>query len=105
MIYANKKVVSKPDLAQQTAQIIFNIKEWENKNLIRLESDTVFLYPPLWKNKIAALNWINCLHHYYCIKRQMKKSDSLYFKNIETGELIGSMVNKKPKVLLFNGIV
>ncbi|MBB2145060.1 hypothetical protein GM921_06175 [Pedobacter sp. LMG 31464] len=101
MIYANKKVVSKSNLAQQTAQIISNIKEWESKNLIRLEADTVFLYPQLWKDKISALNWINCLHHYYCIKKQMKASGSLYFKNIETDELIGSMLNKKPKVLLF----
>jgi hypothetical protein len=35
----------------------------------------------------------------------MKKSDSLYFKNIETDELMGSIVNKKPKVLIFNGIM
>lgn len=102
MIYANKKVSSKPNLAAQTAKIIANVKELEAKNLIKLDTDTVFLHTQLWKDKIAAINWINCLHHYYCLKRQFKSSQALYFKNIETYEPIGSMINKKPKVLIFN---
>lgn len=102
MIYANKKVNLKGNLAQQTAQIIANVTALESKNVIRLESDTVFLYPQIWKDKIAAINWINCLHHYYCLKKQHKASATLYFKNIETEELIGTMINKKPKVLIFS---
>lgn len=102
MIYANKKVNLKGNLAQQTAQIITNVTALESKNVIRLETDTVFLYPQIWRDKIAAINWINCLHHYYCLKKQLKNSAPLYFKNIETNELIGSMINKKPKVLIFN---
>ncbi|WP_316767237.1 hypothetical protein [Pedobacter frigiditerrae] len=102
MIYANKKVNLKGNLAQQTAQIIANVTALESKNVIRLESDTVFLYPQIWKDKIAAINWINCLHHYYCLKKQLKGSSPLYFKNIETEELIGTMINKKPKVLIFS---
>ncbi|TKC10343.1 hypothetical protein FA048_09130 [Pedobacter polaris] len=102
MIYANKKVTGKVNLAQQTAKIIANVLELESKNLIRLEADTIFLYPQLWKDRISAINWINCLHHYYCLKKQLKSSQPLYFKNIETEELIGNMVNKKPKVLIFN---
>lgn len=102
MIYANKKVATKPNLAQQTAKIIANVKELESKNLIRLEPDTVFLYPQIWKDKIAAINWINCLHHYYSLKKQYKRTQSLYFKHIETEELIGSMINRKPKVLTFD---
>lgn len=102
MIYANKKVATKPNLAQQTAKIIANIKELESKNVIRLEPDTVFLYPQIWKDKIAAINWINCLHHYYCLKKQFKSMQTLYFKHIETEELIGSMINKKPKILTFD---
>lgn len=102
MIYANKKVASKPNLAQQTAKIIANVKELEIKSLIRLEADTVYLYPQIWKDKISAINWVNCLHHYYCLKRQFKGSQSLYFKHLETEELLGSMINKKPKILIFN---
>jgi len=102
MIYANKKVASKPNLAQQTAKIIANVVELENKNLIRLDIDTVYLYPQIWKDKIVAINWINCLHHYYCLKKQFKNSQSLYFRHIETEELLGSMINKKPKILIFN---
>lgn len=102
MIYANKKVTGKPKLAEQTAKIIANVKELEAKNLVRLTADTVFLHPQLWKDKITAINWINCLHHYYCLKKQLKGSQSLYFKNIATEELIGSFINKKAKVLIFN---
>ncbi len=102
MIFANKKVSTKGNLAQQTAQIIANVKALEEKELIRLEQETVFLNPVLWKDKISAINWINCLHHYYNLKKQLKSSASLYFKDITTGELIGTMINKKPKVLLFN---
>ncbi|RZL49034.1 MAG: hypothetical protein EOP00_07835 [Pedobacter sp.] len=102
MIYANKKVASKPNLAAQTAKIIANVRELEQKNLIRLETDIIFLYPQIWKDKIAAINWINCLHHYYCLKKHLKSTQPLYFKNIETEELMGSIINKKPKVLIFN---
>ncbi len=102
MIYANKKISVKANMAQQTAQIIANVKELERRNLIRLESDTVFLYPQIWKDKTSALNWINCLHHYYMLKKQLKSTQALYFKHMETEELIGSIINKKPKVLLFN---
>jgi len=102
MIYANKKVNTKGNLAQQTAQIIANVIALEEKNLIRLAEDTIYLYPQIWKDKAAAINWINCLHHYYCLKRRYKSVAILYFKNIETDELIGTIINKKPKVLLFD---
>lgn len=102
MIYSNKKVNQKGNSAQQTAQIISNVTMLSSKNLIRLEEDTVYLYPELWKDKATALNWINCLHLYYVVKRQFKGSAPLYFKNIVTEELIGSIVNKKAKVLIYN---
>lgn len=102
MIYANKKVAVKSNLAQQTAQIIANVKELEGKNLIRIEGNEVFLYPQIWKDKATALNWIKCLYLYCCIKKKIKDGNPLYFKHIETEELIGSMTNKKPKVLIFS---
>jgi hypothetical protein len=100
MIYAHKKVANKPNLAKQVAQIIANVNALDSKNLIKLENETVFLYPEIWKSKTIAINWINCLHHYYCIKKQHKASAPLYFKNIETEELIGAIVNKKPKIFI-----
>jgi len=102
MLYANKKVSSKPNLAVQTAKIMANVKELESRKLIRLDADTVFLAPILWKDKIAAINWINCLHHYYCLKKQFKSSATLYFRDIHNDELIGSMQHKRPKVLIFS---
>ena len=100
MIYANKKVNAKVNSAQQTAQIIANVKALEERKLIRLEADTVFLHPEIWKDYAMAINWINCLHLYYQIKRQLKKSDSLYFKNISSDEVIGIVISKKAKVLI-----
>lgn len=101
MMYANKKINQKASLAQQTAKIIANVSALEQKNLIRLTLDTVYLYPEIWTDKLTALNWINCLHHYYIIKRQFKSTDPLYFKNMETEEPMGSILNKKAKVLTF----
>jgi hypothetical protein len=102
MIYSNKKVNQKGNLAQQTAKIIANVAGLEAKNLIRLTDDTVYLYPDLWKDKLLAINWIQCLHHYYVIKRQAKPSASLYFKHFETEALLGTVIHKNPKVLIFN---
>ena len=102
MNYANKKINQKGNLAQQTAQIISNVAILESKNLIRLDLDTVYLYPEIWKDKMAAINWIKCLHHFYVIKRQFKISAPLYFKHLATDELLGSMINKNPKILIFN---
>lgn len=101
MIYANKKIASPTNLAQQTAQIIANVKALESKKLIRLEADTVYLSIGLWPNKKIASNWIDCLFIYYKIKKQFK-SQNLYFKNIETDELIGTCINKKAKVLVIS---
>jgi hypothetical protein len=100
MIYSNKKVNQTGNLAQQTAQIIANVVGLETKQLIKLTDDTVFLYPQLWKDKAIALNWIKCLHHYYIVKRKFRPSNSLYFKHMETEELLGTMLEKKAKVLI-----
>ncbi len=98
MIYTHKKVVSPTNLAQQTAQIIANVAALEGKNLIRLENTTVYLAISLWSDKTVALNWIDCLFIYYKVKKQFKNG-TLYFKNIETDELIGTCINKKAKLL------
>lgn len=102
MLYANKKVSSKANTAQQTAKIIANVKTLEEKNVIRLDTDTVLLYPTIWKDKATALNWMNCLNQYYCMKKQLKSTATLYFKNIETNELVGTVIGKKAKVLIFD---
>ncbi len=101
MIYANKKIASSVNLAQQTAKIIANVNALENKNLIRLEEATVYLHISLWTDKKVAVNWIDCLLIYYKVKKQFKNS-TLYFKNIETEELIGTCIHKKAKVLIFS---
>ncbi len=99
MIYANKKIASSANLAQQTAKIIANVKILEEKNLIRLESDTIYVHFSLWTDKKVALNWIDCLLIYYRVKKSFK-GNTLYFKNIESEELIGTCINRKAKVFL-----
>lgn len=100
MIFANKKIATSPNQAKLTAKIIANVKALASKNLIAFEDDTVFLYPSIWKDKISALNWIKCLYLYCCVKRNLKDGNPLYFKNIESKELIGTMINKTAKVLM-----
>lgn len=101
MIYANKKIASSANLAQQTAKIIANVNALENKNLIRLEEVTIYLHIGLWTDKKVATNWIDCLLIYYKVKRKFK-GNTLDFKNLETGELIGTCIHKKAKVLIFS---
>ncbi|MEJ5996472.1 hypothetical protein WG904_18735 [Pedobacter sp. Du54] len=101
MIYANKKIASPANLAQQTAKIIANVTALESKNLIRLESNTVYLKTSLWTDKKVALNWIDCLFIYYKVKKSFK-NDTLYFKDIESEALIGTCIDKKAKVLLIS---
>jgi len=95
MIYAKKKVQKNADLAAQTAKIIANVKEMEQKNVLRIEGQEVFLYPGLWKDRLTALNWMRCLHVYCMAKKGLKERDTLHFKHYETGAMIGSLKNKK----------
>jgi len=99
MIYANKKIASSANLAQQTAQIIANVNTLQSKDLIKLEELTVYLNVSLWTDKKVATNWIDCLFIYYKVKRQFKNG-TIYFKNIVTDELIGTCIDKKAKVLI-----
>ncbi|MCX2450634.1 hypothetical protein OQX61_05045 [Pedobacter sp. PLR] len=101
MIYAKKKVLNTANLAAQTAKIIANVKELEEKNVIRIQGNEVFLYPEIWKDKATALNWIKCLHLYCMMKKRFKESDSLFFKHIETEAPLGAFKNKKATVLIF----
>jgi len=101
MIYANKKIGTSTNLAQQTAQIIANVSALEDKKLVRIEGLTIYLNVSLWTNKKVASNWIDCLLIYYRVKKGFK-AGTLSFKNIETEELIGTCINKKAKVLIFS---
>jgi hypothetical protein len=101
MIYAKKKVQHTAHLAAQTAKIIANVKELQEKNLLRIEGSEVFVYPEIWKDKATALNWIKCLHLYCMLKMRFKESESLLFKNYTTGEQIGAYKNKKASVSIF----
>ncbi|RZK78258.1 MAG: hypothetical protein EOO92_11480 [Pedobacter sp.] len=100
MIYAKKKVQNNANLAAQTAKIIANVKELQEKNILRIEGDTVFVYPDIWKDKVTAINWIKCLHLYCMVKHRFKESDTLYIKNYITEEAIGTFKNKTAKVLI-----
>lgn len=102
MIFANKKITVNTKSAQQTAKIIANVKNLESKNLIQFNGDTILLYPQIWKDKPSAINWIKCLYIYCNLKKKLSNDNALYFKNIETMELIGTMINKRAKVLLFS---
>ena len=101
MIYAKKKVQHASNLAAQTAKIIANVKALEEKNLLRIEGAEVFVYPQIWKDKAAALNWIKCLHLYCMVKKHFKETDTLNFNHFETGELIGCFKNKKANAFIF----
>lgn len=101
MIYSNKNFVLNKNAAEETAKIIATVVALQNQGTIKLTDDTVYLKPSLWKDRLSALNWMSCLHVYFTLKKKMKPSQSLFFKDIDTEQLIGSIVNKKPKLYLF----
>lgn len=101
MIYSNKKFILNKNAAQDKTKIIANVIELQNQGLIKLTTDTVYLTQNLWKDRLSALNWISCLHIYYTFKMKMKPTESLYFKDIATEQLIGAIIHKKPKLYLF----
>jgi hypothetical protein len=100
MIYAKKKVAVHQSTAQQNAQIIATVKALQAKNLIQFEKDTVLFYPEIWKDKNSAINWIKCIYIYCCLKKHIKIGMSLDFKNIQNNELVGTMTNGHPKILI-----
>lgn len=100
MLYAKKKVQQNANLAAQRAQIISNVNELKAKNLLRIVDNEVYVYPQIWKDKVTAVNWIKCLHVFFMLKHRFKESDTLNFRDYESGELIGSFKNKKASLLL-----
>lgn len=101
MIYAKKKIQQTTHTASQTAKIIANVKALEEKNLLRIEGNDVFVYPEIWKDKATALNWIKCLHVYCIVKKRLGKNESLYFKHFLNGQALGSYQQNKATVLIF----
>lgn len=99
MIYAKKKVQSNANLAAQTAKIIANVKALEEKNMLRIEGNVVFVYPEIWKDRATALNWMKCLHLYCMVKKRFKESDALYFKHFESSADLGAFKNKKASLV------
>lgn len=95
MIYANKKVQQHTNNAAHTSKIIENVIALEEKNLVRISGNDVFLHPELWKDRLTALNWIKCLHVYCTLKKRFKDNDPLYFRHLETEEIIGTYIKKK----------
>ena len=101
MIYANKKVQQTANLSAQNGKIISTITALEEKDMVRIQGNEIYLEPSLWKNQLLAVNWIKCAHIYCGLKLRFKEKDPIYFKDIHTGADIGSYQNKKAKVLLF----
>jgi len=99
MFYANKKTTVTANKAQQTAKILANVKSLLEKKLIEITTETVFLYPQLWKDEASALNWMKCLQIYCVLRKQFKEKDTIHFVNIETKEPIGIITNSNPKLL------
>lgn len=99
MIYGNRKVSKAVDKAQQTAQIVAQVKQLLEKKIIKIEGNVVYLYPQILKTKESALNWMKCVYTYCVLKKYIKDKETLLFENIESKEPIGKMLSA-PKLLI-----
>lgn len=98
MIFANKKTSTSLNTAQQNAQILKVVKQLLEKNVIRIEGQTVWLYPQIWKDKVSTENWIKCLYIYCQLKKHINNKALLTFKNIENQELLATIQGHKVKI-------
>lgn len=101
MFYANKKHTAPINSAEQNAKILANVKGLLEKKLIQINGNMISLYPQLWKDKDKAFNWIKCLYIYCNLKKLVKPKEALYFEDINTKQVIGSIVNNVPKLIDF----
>lgn len=101
MFYANKKHAAPINSAAQNSKILVTVKGLLEKQLIQINGNVVSLYPELWKDQAKAVNWIKCLYIYCNLKKHIKSKEALYFENIMTKQVIGSMVNNVPKLINF----
>jgi hypothetical protein len=95
MQFASKKVNSRVNTAQQNAQILAVVKQLLEKNLIRFQQNTVSVYPQIWKDKAGAINWMQCVYIYCCLKKHIKPKENLHFISLENEELLGEIKNGK----------
>lgn len=101
MIYANKKVQESPNQAAQTAKIIDTMLQLQEQEFVRIDGQTVWLRPNLWKNVLLAQNWMKCANIYCNLILKYNKKSPLEFRDIETDAVIGKLNGKQVKVLLF----
>jgi hypothetical protein len=95
-----KKKPTPAENIQHVAKITASVKELLKNKVIKIVGNAIYLHPELWYNKSTAEAWIKNLYMYCCLHTNHSKSQPLYFKNIETEEIIGFYQDEKPKVLI-----
>lgn len=74
---------------QHIARITASVAELEKNKTIRIVGNTVYLFRVLWPNKKIALSWIKNLYIVCAATRGHSKEQVLYFKDIETDDILG----------------
>lgn len=84
----NRKA-KKQEVFTGTAKVIAGVTELIQRRAINITGNVVFLYPELWYNRETAAAWMKNLYLYCRLANNHPDGMALYFKNIETGELMG----------------
>lgn len=86
--------------AQQRVAHIQKVVEGFNflieKKAVSIIGNGVYLYPELWgSNPKTPPSWMENAYIYLRMKKDFPEGKTVYFKNIETGEIIGRYENGK----------
>lgn len=78
---------------QNLATIFDGINNFRANGLIRIEGNTMSLYPQIWSRNPEA--FMANAYRYFRLKLKRKEGMPVYFKDIETNRLIGKFVGGK----------
>lgn len=93
----NRKA-KKQEVFTGTAKVIAGVVKLMLNSSINITGNVVFLFPELWYNNKAAAAWMKNLYLYCRLVNGHREGMALYFKNIETGELMGFFQDGKATV-------
>ncbi|WP_276089625.1 hypothetical protein [Pedobacter sp. JY14-1] len=98
-MYAKKKVHQAGNKAEQTAKILANVSALEAKHLLKITGNEVRVYPQLWKDRLSAENWMQCLLVYFVVKKKAAPGIGIRFVHYENGEPLGHVKNGRAVVV------
>ncbi len=93
------KTAKEQSLMTGSAKAIESVTKLLQTKAINIKDNTVYLYPELWADEEKARIWMKNLHLYCRLTDNLPLGMTLYFKNIETGKLLGFYQDERATIM------